>query len=105
MPIDALIFVPLTDPHSSHWVTVCYSYCLRHGYAPLAVVHRWTDVLKLVFEGTRAVIVVGRRDHLDPKRMPRVEVVCEEQPGVDDNQRRASRRWEGRRPPPGSGRR
>lgn len=76
---DAIIFVPATDPHMRHWVRVCFSHCLKLGYSPLAVVHRWEDVLEMVFEeGLRPVIVIARRDHLDPKREPRLEVVTEE---------------------------
>lgn len=78
MPVPALIFVPLADPHAAHWITVCMSHCLRHGYVPRAVVRSWDDVWAMILGGVDAVVVVGRRDHLDPRRTPRLEVIGEE---------------------------
>lgn len=78
MPVQALIFVPLSDPHAAHWISVCMSHCLRHGYVPKAVVRCWDDVWQLILDGVDAVVVVGVRDHLDPRRTPRLEVISEE---------------------------
>lgn len=98
MPTDALIFVPLTDPHARHWVAVCFSHCLRHGYVPKAVVRRWDDVWQLILDGVDAVVVVGVRDHLDPRRTPRVEVIAEQiEPGATPELERPRRIGEARR--------
>lgn len=78
MPVQALIFVPLSDPHARHWVSVCFSHCLRNGYTPLAVVRTWDDVWRMIRGGVQAVVVVGRRDHLDATRTPRLEVITEQ---------------------------
>lgn len=103
---DALIFVPLSEPNARYWVMACWSYCLRQGYNPIAVVHQWSDVTRLILEdGLLAVIVIGRRDHLDPKREPRLEVIAEEDGRDDEEMRRPTRRWEDRPQPPGPARR
>jgi hypothetical protein len=73
--LDAVIFIPLTDPQARQWAMMCFSHCARSGYTPVAVVHRWCDILPMILAGVRPVVVVARQDHIPCDRLPRVEVV------------------------------
>jgi hypothetical protein len=75
--LDAVIFIPLTDPSARQWAMMCFSHCARSGYTPVAVVHRWCDILQMILAGARPVVVVAKRDHIPGDRLPRIEVVSE----------------------------
>ena len=76
--LHALLFIPADDPDPRRWMVTLWTYCMRCHYQPQAVVHSWCDVIKMVQAGLAEVVVVARRDHLDPKRTPRIEVVSEQ---------------------------
>lgn len=63
----------------------CGGYCDRRDYQIMAVVpcdaegKRWQEVLAAVAAGEYDVIVVRDREDLSPDRVPRLEVVSEEE--------------------------
>jgi hypothetical protein len=73
--IHAVIYLPaviaLTDPLAAH----CLEHITRRGYALFTVARDWSLVQLLLRQGTVQVVVLARREHLDPDFTPRVEVV------------------------------
>ena len=72
---NAVIFVP--TPTAERWIKVCAEYAGNRRYTIVAVVSIWTDVVRMINDGHASVVVVAQRDHLHPRREPRVEVVTE----------------------------
>lgn len=75
---EALIFIPYHNDYARYWMVACWSYCMRHDYKPIAIVHDWADVVTYIMAGHLPVIVSARRDHLPCDRLPRFEAVSEE---------------------------
>ena len=71
---SAVIFVPAVGqlaPHASR----CADHCKARGYDIVGVVTGdWPAVLSMLRNGTAAVCVVSRRDHLAPTAEPRIEI-------------------------------
>lgn len=61
-------------------------YCQRQEYEIAGFVHadRWDDAVTMVANGEASVIVAPDRSHLDPHRVPRVEVVDEQDTGSSE---------------------
>lgn len=75
---DAIIFVP-PGPEVRRWLRACAEHCARRGYAVVAVVSDWADVVQLLRDGDAPrVVVVGRRDQLPANRPWRIEAVNEQ---------------------------
>lgn len=72
---NAVIFVP--TPTADRWIKVCAEYATSRRYTIVAVVSGWTDAVQMVTDGHASVLVVAQRDHLHPRREPRMEVVTE----------------------------
>jgi len=64
MSQDVLIFVPLDDPDTRRWMLMCWSHCARLRLKPVAVVHDWDDVRRLMLQGDACKVVVATRDHV-----------------------------------------
>jgi hypothetical protein len=90
-PLRAVVFMPPGTPAAARWTDACSDYIQRRGYRLAAVVGAWRDVIQLVFGDEADVVVVGRRDQLPPDRIPRVDVVVEEDRGEAPNRRRPKR--------------
>lgn len=87
---DAIIFVP-PDPAARPWLTICAAYCARKGYQVAAVATEWEDVIQMLKDDGIEVIVVGRREHLLPGRVPRMEIVTDQAPEEPIETRRPRR--------------
>lgn len=72
--INAILYIP---PEAHRWLETCAQYAARHGYEVVCVVSSWADAT-IMSKEKKAVVVVGRWDHLPADRLPRVEVVLEE---------------------------
>lgn len=91
-PLHAVVFLPPGTPAAALWTDACGEYIQHRGYRLAAVCSAWADVVRLVFDGTADVVVVGRRDHLPRDRRPRVEVVTEASANSDQRRRPRRRR-------------
>lgn len=80
MVARAVIFVPQIYQVAQYAAT-CLEHCARHGYEVVGLVHGdWKAAAEMLYGGSVAVLVVARPDHLDPGRLPRVEVVPDSEP-------------------------
>lgn len=76
MTTKAIIFLPGTDQLAEH-ATTCMDYCAARGYHVAGVVTAdWVTAMLTVTQN-EAVLVVARPDHLDPQRLPRVEIATD----------------------------
>lgn len=92
--LRCIIFIP-SGPEFARWSQICAAYCLNHHYVVVAVTQVWSTAVEMMASGQVAVAVIAKRDHLPPERLPRLEVVAEEQadtPAVPPTQRRPLRR-------------
>lgn len=98
--IQSIVFLPHNVNDAHRWVMACAQYCAMRRYEVVAVVHTWADAIKIIREGRATVLVTGRHDHLPPDRVPRVEIVTEQQhvTAVPPSRRRPVRRDRGHRP-------
>lgn len=72
----AVVFVPATAivPFAKQ----CLDYCAARGYEIAGVIRGdWAAVARMLITGAASIVVVARREHLDPDREPRVEVLAE----------------------------
>lgn len=84
----AIVFVPAEMPLDLY-LSRCMAYCESRGYTFGGVLRDYTAGLQALLDSHASVIVVARGDHLDPNRVPRVEVVADAAPiGGADQQRR-----------------
>lgn len=85
MHIGAVIYIPSADLKVA--AVACLEYVAACGYQMAGiVVGRWNDAHALALNGTVDVVVVAERSHLPPDRVPRIEVVAEQDPpGADDD--------------------
>lgn len=87
----AVVFVPAA--HIAPYAKQCLDYCAVRGYDIAGVVRDdWAAVVAMMADHSAAVVVVARREHLDPHREPRLEVLAEvpaETPTPDARFRRA----------------
>lgn len=76
----AIIFVP-DDAERDRWEKICLDECDRRGYLVAALVHggaeKWHDLRTMLTNGEADVLVVARKEHLPPDRIPRTEWVDE----------------------------
>lgn len=101
--ITAVIFVSADAPQSH--VDRCLNHCITHAYEITTVVRGdWNEVTRMRASGEAQVVVIARWDHLDPERLPRVELatVAALPPNTDPPGRARSRtrrpqnaRWAG----------
>lgn len=73
--LRAVIWVPDRTAEGMRWIRACSEHCQRAGYQVIAIVigDRWDDAMGMLGTGQADVIVLGRRDQLQPDRLPRVE--------------------------------
>jgi hypothetical protein len=76
--LRAVLFLPAGVSSAAQWTNACGAYIQRRGYRLAAVCAAWRDAVRLITTGAADVIVVGRRDHLDPDRTPRLDIVTEQ---------------------------
>lgn len=69
----ALIYIPAAA-HLIRSLDVCLIHCAAHGYTLHGVVTDWQAVVGTWVSGMAGVAVVARHDHLDPDRIPRIEI-------------------------------
>lgn len=56
----------------------CIDYCRVRGYRMIGVIKDdWRAAIEYIYDGRASVLVVADVDHLDPNRMPRIEVVAD----------------------------
>ena len=76
----AIIFVP-DDAERERWEKICLAECDRLGYRVVALVRggveKWGDLRRMLTSGEADVLVVARKEHLPPNRVPRTEWVDE----------------------------
>lgn len=102
----AVVFVPSEDQAHKKWLRVCGERCTTRGYLIIAVAGEYADAVEMVLLREADVIVVARREHLPPGRLPLMEIVAEERllsrpdPRTDPVAlERPHRRWEAQKPP------
>lgn len=75
--LRAIIYVP-DGPDRARWTMRCLKHCRDHDYSVVAVTPTgeagWHDIIQMIAADEADVIVVGRREHLDPQRTPRTEI-------------------------------
>lgn len=73
----ALVFV--LSRHLLNDAARCIEYCRCQGYSMIGVVKDdWAEAMRMLHQERVAdVVVVADRQHLDPRRAPRVEVVAD----------------------------
>lgn len=77
--LRCVLFIP-TGPSAIRWRDVCAQYAHDHRYLIVAITSSWAAALAMLAAGEAAVAIIGRRDHLPPDRIPRVEVATEPHP-------------------------
>lgn len=88
---SAIIFIPAAF-HFATYAAQCLTYCAGRGYEVYGIVTTdWAAVLAVLSAGAAQVVVVARPDHLDPDRVPRIEVADPATP-YHDNSHAASAR-------------
>jgi hypothetical protein len=72
----AIIYIPTgqLDPAA---VLRCLTHCQTHGYEDGGLERDWHEALEQLATGEVGIIVVDRVEHLDPNRVPRIEVVAD----------------------------
>lgn len=110
-PLKAAIYVPteLAERDLATWRERCITHCLAMGYDIQVVVTggaaAWDQLQADLREGSIQIVVVGRREHLPPQRLPRTEEAgVVPVPAVDPprhqlrprRMRRARLEWDGR---------
>lgn len=81
--LRAVIYLP-DGPDLQRWQHRCMEHLEAHGYELVSVViddtggARWASVSTLLLAGRADVVVIARRDHLPPDRLPRFEVANDE---------------------------
>lgn len=73
------------------WLQGASCHSDAHGLELVTVARTWEDFAQLMINGLVMVGLVSTRDHLDPGRVPRVEVIDELEPPPIPGQRRP--RW------------
>ena len=71
----AIAFIPSDNPLDGVYAIQCLQHIERRGYQLVAILRTWEQVLEALRADLAQVIVVARREHLDPDRAPRIEVV------------------------------
>lgn len=77
--LRAAIYVPtdLAERDLAIWRERCIAHCLQRGYDIVVVVTggpaAWEQLHADLTAGDIQIVVVGRREHLPPQRLPRVE--------------------------------
>lgn len=74
--VCAVVFVPAADivPYANQ----CLEYCISRGYEIAGVIRDdYSAAAEMLLSGAATVLVVARREHLDPGREPRLEVLAE----------------------------
>lgn len=91
----------LDNEETARWARVCIKWCEQHGYHLVSVVMdatpdgaKWRDIVRMMADGDVDVCVVPRWDQMPRDRVPRVEVIAEDEagPSVMPRQRRPHRR-------------
>lgn len=78
-PLRAAIYVPtdLAERDLPVWRERCIQHCLTMGYDIETVVtgdaRAWEQLHQELVSGAVQIVVVGRREHLPPQRLPRIE--------------------------------
>lgn len=79
----ALIMAP-AGPRGARWRDECWEYCQRHGYEVIGVVPAdvvgWRAAMEAWLTGGVDVLVIRYRSHVPADRVPRVEIISEEEP-------------------------
>jgi len=77
--LRCVLFIP-SGPSAIRWRDICAKYANDQRYLIVAVTSTWAAALAMLTSGEAEVAVIGRRDHLPPDRIPRVEVATEPHP-------------------------
>lgn len=79
-----MILVPADDPERDRWTRECLADCEREGVEVTALVTRddpdegWAEAMRVIESHNAEVIVVARREHVPPDRVPQLRVVAEQ---------------------------
>lgn len=88
--LESGLYVP-RSVSLNRWLQEATCHSQTHGLELVTVARSWTDFAELMIEGLVTVGLVGTRDHLDPDRLPRVDVIDEQGPPPIPGQHRP--RW------------
>jgi hypothetical protein len=91
----AVILVPDDDEDRDRWARMCLDDCERAGLAVTQLVvgtgaAAWDQAMSVIEAHLAEVIVVARREHVPPDRVPQLRVVAE-QPATPPRRRRLLR--------------
>jgi len=85
----AVIFIPAAFSVADY-AAQCLAYCASRGYEVAGIITtNWAAVVSVLAAEAAQVVVVARPDHLDPNRVPRIEIAG--QPAAPVAQSRNSR--------------
>jgi len=103
-PLKAAIYLPtdLAERDLATWRERCINHCVAMGYDIEVVVTgpaaAWQQLQDDLRDGDIQIVVVGRREHLPPQRLPRIEESGVEAAGPIDlapmRQRARRRTWQ-----------
>lgn len=88
--------MPADDPERDRFTRECLADCERAGLEVTALVaytdrdNGWTEAVRVIESHSAEVIVVARREHVPPDRVPQLRVVAE-QPAAPPRRRRLRR--------------
>lgn len=68
----AVIFVPVI-PGADVFVLQCIAHVEARGYQLYAIARTWAQVNEVIHERLAQVVVMARREHMPPDRVPRFE--------------------------------
>jgi hypothetical protein len=72
---NAVIYIPAAAAHLAVYADQCLAHCAARGYDVAGIVNTgWAAVVAVLASRAAQVVVVARPDHLDPDRVPRIEI-------------------------------
>lgn len=87
----AIAYIP-AGLDAAAWTPEMQAYAERRGYVVRHLVRHWPEVQALLRINDQVVILVPRRGHLPPSRLPRIEVIAEQDAGPPAPGQRRPRR-------------
>lgn len=72
---QAILYLP---PQAERWMPQMIRYCHQRGYDIIAVVSDWADIWGMLEAQPDTVVVAPLREHVPADRLPRLEVLAEQ---------------------------
>lgn len=73
----AVVLVP-SEPIDPIFISQCIAHCAHRGYTVAGLARDWPTAWKMVRDGLASVVTVARQEHINPDRLPRIEVCGED---------------------------